>query len=98
MSKTYGNHELIDELYRTPFGFVGTVRASDAPPRSTPRLVKVFSPTVGDDAARNSEAESFVERAGAQQKLAAGDATHWGRIHDLGRTPDGGAFYVTDYH
>jgi hypothetical protein len=93
----YGNYTLIDELYRTEFGFVGTARAADAPHGAPPRLVKVFSPAVGDEAARNAEADSFVERARAQQKLAAGDGEHWGRIYDLGRTPDG-AYYVTDFH
>ena len=63
MSKTYGNHTLIDELYRTPFGFVGTVRQTGDAPGAPPRLIKVFSPTVGDDAARSAEADSFAERA-----------------------------------
>src|SRR4051794_16726116 len=97
MSRTYGNHNLTDELYRTPFGFVGTARPVGAGPGNGPRLIKVFSPTVGDDAARNAEADAFVERAAAQQKLASREGSHWGRIYDLGRTPEG-AFYVTDYH
>src|SRR3954462_6130054 len=81
MTRTYGNHTLTDELYRTPFGFVGTARPVGAGPGNGPRLIKVFSPTVGDEAARNVEADAFVERAAAQQKLASRDRSHWGRIY-----------------
>ena len=103
---TLGQYDVIDELYRTQFGYVATVRprggdddpaAAGAP--GAPRLAaKVFSPTVGDARAREAEAAAFVERARLQQHLGAKGARHWAKVHDVGPVPGGGAYYVTDYH
>lgn len=91
----FGKYELVDTLYQTEFGLVGTARAR-GDERAKLRVVKVFRPTVGDADARYSEAQSFLERAKIQQSLTAKGARGWAPIHESGRLAEG-AFYVTDY-
>jgi hypothetical protein len=66
-------------------------------PREWSPADQVFSPPSATSAARVAEADAFVARAEAQQRLAERDGIALGAHLRLGRTPDG-AFYVTDYH
>src|SRR5436305_2558275 len=98
---TYGGYQTVHEFSRSGIGSVATARASGAdgsPNAAAPFAIKALQPPVaiwGDEKAQ-SEVERFLERARAQQQVAAA-GEHWAPIHALGEA-FGGAYYATDHY
>jgi TPR repeat protein len=100
---TFGGYEVVEELYRTPFGYVCSARrqGSEANGRAPEFIVKVFeAPDTDGDGLPGPDvngAERFLRRIRLQQKLSQADARHWARVYELGDSGDK-PFYVTDYY
>lgn len=100
---TFGGYDVVEELHRTPFGYVCSARrqGSDANERAPEYVVKVYeAPDTDGDGLPGPDlngAERFVRRIRLQQKLSQADARHWARIYELGDSGDK-PFYVTDYY
>jgi hypothetical protein len=94
---TFGIYQVLDPLYVTPGGSVcsGKIVGGEAEGRIA---VKVLNPPKPDIDEPNWEPKYFLDRAQIQRRVAAAGGTHWGPIYALGFTPEGGAYYVTDYH
>lgn len=100
---SFGSYEVVEELHRTPFGYVCSACRAGAPPDggAAEFVLKVYeAPDTDGDGAPGPDApgcEHFMARARLQQKLSQADARHWARIHDLGDSRDK-PFYATDYY
>jgi TPR repeat protein len=100
---TFGGYEIVEELYRTPFGYVCSARRAGAEQNgpATEFVVKVYeAPDTDGDGLPGPDligSDGFLGRARLQQKLAQANARHWAPIHELGLS-DGKPFYVTDYY
>jgi hypothetical protein len=94
---TYGIYQVLDPLYVTPTGSVCSAKIVGG--EATGRIAaKVFNPTKADPDEPNWEPKYFLDRAHVQRRVAASGGAHWAPIYALGFTPDGGAYYITDYH
>jgi TPR repeat protein len=100
---SFGRYEVVDELYRTPFGYVcsarlaGTEGNGNGNGRLTDYLVKVYDPAGAEASPDERGASDFLSRARLQQKMGAAQAPHWARVHDLGIS-EAKPYYVTDYY
>lgn len=104
---SFGRYEVVDELYRTPFGYVcsarlagtGTNGNGNGHGRITDYLVKIYDPAGAEGQASPGErgANEFLSRARLQQRMATAQAPHWARVHDLGIS-EAKPYYVTDYY
>ena len=94
---TFGIYQVLDPLYVTPHGAVCSAKivGGEAAGRIA---VKVFTPPKPDPDEPNWEPKYFLDRAQVQRRVAAAGGGHWAPIYALGFTPEGGAYYVTDYH
>jgi formylglycine-generating enzyme required for sulfatase activity len=94
---TYGIYQVLDPLYVTPTGSVcsGKIVGGEAAGRIA---VKVFSARPKDPDEPDWEPKYFLDRAQVQRRVAAAGGAHWAPVYALGFTPEGGAYYVTDYH
>ncbi len=90
------NYDVGEELYRTALGSVAMVKSGGGD-SATRRVIKLFQPATYEIRDDTEGVETFLARAGLQKQLAAGGASHWAPVHDLGRV-DGGAFFVTDLY
>ena len=94
----YGGYEVGAKLQQGAFTAVWEARQAGAAKGSPARFaVKAFDPAgtpfSKEEAALH--AESFLDSALTQHRVASSGARHWAAIHKSG-TADGGAFYVTD--
>src|SRR3954451_21852393 len=94
---TYGHYQVLDPLYVTPTGSVnsGKIVGGEAAGRIA---VKVLAPPAPDPDEPNWEPKNFLDRAQVQRRVAAAGGAHWATVYARGFPPEGGAFYVTDYH
>lgn len=90
----FGPFEIIDELSLTPNGSVA--RARRLGEEAALYVVKRFNPPVEDPAEPHWESAVFIDRARAQQMLAASGAEHWAPIHQVG-VSESGAWFATNY-
>jgi formylglycine-generating enzyme required for sulfatase activity len=95
---TYGIYQVLDPLYVTPTGSVRSAKIVGGEDEGR-IAAKVFNPPVSDDPDEpNWEPKYFLDRAQVQRRVAAAGGAHWAPVYASGFTPDGGAYYVTDYH
>ncbi|MCC6284007.1 MAG: hypothetical protein IT439_01705 [Phycisphaerales bacterium] len=93
---TFGRYETTRDLFRGGLGTVSIARLSGKGGKDD---FVVKSMHVGDTVQNRADAQraaqSFLDRAGALQKLTEAKAKHWAPLHEMG-SGSGGAFYVTD--
>ena len=100
---SFGSYEVVEELHRTPFGYVCTARraGNGGNGHQGEFVIKVFeAPDTDGDGLPGpivNGTEHFVGRARLQQKLSERPTRHWAPIHELGEVGDK-PFYVTDYY
>lgn len=100
---TFGSYEVLEELHRTPFGYVCSARRAGAGGNGHHGefVIKVFeAPDTDGDGLPGpilQGTDHFVGRARVQQKLTLQRSLHWAQIHELGDSGDS-PFYVTDYY
>lgn len=94
---TFGIYQVLDPLYVTPRGSVNSAKIVGGDPAGR-IAVKIFNPPKPDPDEPNWEPKYFLDRAQVQRRVAASGGAHWAPVYSLGFTPDGGAYYVTDYH
>src|SRR5688500_10096764 len=94
---TLGIYQVVDQLYVTPAGSVCSAKivGGEAAGRIA---VKIFNPPKPDPDEPNWEPKYFLDRAQVQRRVAAAGGAHWAPVYSMGFTPEGGAYYVTDYH
>lgn len=94
---TYGIYQVLDPLYVTPSGSVCSAQiiGGEAEGRIA---AKVFHPPKADPDEPNWEPKYFLDRAQVQRRVAAAGGAHWAPVYASGFTPEGGAYYITDYH
>jgi formylglycine-generating enzyme required for sulfatase activity len=94
---TYGIYQVLDPLYVTPTGSVCSARIVGG--EDAGRVAaKVFNPPKPDPDEPNWEPKYFLDRAQVQRRVAAAGGAHWAPVYASGFTPEGGAYYITDYH
>ncbi|MDB5171367.1 MAG: hypothetical protein JWN51_140, partial [Phycisphaerales bacterium] len=91
----FGQYEVLEAVHLAPAGSLSRARRVDG--QRGLYAIKRFSPPVDDPSEPRWEVQSFLDRAKAQQHLAAGGARHWAPIYDLGFEREG-AWYATDFH
>src|SRR5688500_11078193 len=94
---TFGIYQVLDPLYVTPRGSVCSAKivGGEAAGRIA---VKIFNPPRPDADEPNWEPKYFLDRAHVQRHVSAAGGAHWAPVYASGFTPQGGAYYVTDYH
>src|SRR5688572_27354014 len=94
---TFGIYQVLDPLYVTPRGSVCSAKivGGEAAGRIA---VKIFNPPRPDADEPNWEPKYFLDRAHVQRHVSASGGAHWAPVYSSGFTPQGGAYYVTDYH
>src|SRR5688500_5701381 len=95
---TYGIYQVLDPLYVTHTGSVHSARIVGGVDEGR-IAAKVCNPPAADPDEPNWEPKYFLDRAQVQRRVAAAPGSaHWAPVYAFGFTPEGGAYYVTDYH
>ncbi len=93
---TFGAYETVRELHRSGITAVWSARAAGkaGPEKFVVKTIETLGHFLADSDPGGGVA-AFLDAAAAQAKAAEAGGGHWARIHQSGKTDDGG-YYVSD--